>query len=111
GARRRLAQRHLRQPQADRRDGAAPGRRGPDRQVPPRLLPRALVTSTARADAGAHSGLSIGAVLRQLQPEFPDLTISKIRYLETEGLISPERRSSGYRLFADSDIARLRFIL
>lgn len=69
------------------------------------------MTSTARADAGAVSGISIGAVLRQLQPEFPDLTISKIRYLETEGLISPERRSSGYRLFADADIARLRFIL
>ncbi len=69
------------------------------------------MTSTARAEtAGAH-GISIGAVLRELQPEFPDLTISKIRYLETEGLISPERRSSGYRLFSDPDIARLRFIL
>ncbi|GGK76086.1 MerR family transcriptional regulator [Ornithinimicrobium pekingense] len=69
------------------------------------------MTSTARADAGGAHGISIGAVLRQLQPDFPDLTISKIRYLETEGLITPERRSSGYRLFADSDIARLRFIL
>jgi DNA-binding transcriptional MerR regulator len=69
------------------------------------------VTSAARAETGGTQGISIGAVLRQLQPEFPDLTISKIRYLETEGLISPDRRSSGYRLFADSDIARLRFIL
>jgi DNA-binding transcriptional MerR regulator len=68
------------------------------------------VTSAARAEAGA-SGISIGAVLRVLQPDFPDLTISKIRYLETEGLVSPERRSSGYRLFAESDVARLRFIL
>jgi DNA-binding transcriptional MerR regulator len=69
------------------------------------------VTSTARADTAGTHGISIGAVLRELQPDFPDLTISKIRYLETEGLISPERRSSGYRLFAESDIARLRFIL
>lgn len=68
------------------------------------------MTSAARAEAGA-SGISIGAVLRVLQPDFPDLTISKIRYLETEGLVSPERRSSGYRLFAESDVARLRFIL
>lgn len=69
------------------------------------------MTSAARADPGGPHGISIGAVLRQLQPEFPDLTISKIRYLETEGLITPERRSSGYRLFASSDVARLRFIL
>lgn len=69
------------------------------------------MTSAARAEAGSAEGISIGAVLRQLQPDFPDLTISKIRYLETEGLITPERRSSGYRLFADSDIARLRFVL
>lgn len=69
------------------------------------------MTSAARVETGGPRGISIGAVLRQLQPEFPDLTISKIRYLETEGLITPERRSSGYRLFADSDIARLRFIL
>ncbi len=69
------------------------------------------MTSAARAEAGGVEGISIGAVLRQLQPDFPDLTISKIRYLETEGLISPERRSSGYRHFADSDVARLRFVL
>jgi len=69
------------------------------------------VTSAARAEEGSVEGISIGAVLRTLQPDFPDLTDSKIRYLETEGLISPERRSSGYRIFAESDIARLRFIL
>lgn len=55
--------------------------------------------------------MSIGAVLRELQPEFPDLTISKIRFLETEGLISPVRRASGYRLFGEADLSRLRFIL
>jgi DNA-binding transcriptional MerR regulator len=68
------------------------------------------VTSAARAE-GTPDGVSIGAVLRELQADFPDLTISKIRYLETEGLISPERRASGYRLFAPADVARLRFIL
>lgn len=68
------------------------------------------MTSAARAE-GTPEGVSIGAVLRELQADFPDLTISKIRYLETEGLISPERRASGYRLFAPADVARLRFIL
>ncbi|MGC5584817.1 MerR family transcriptional regulator [Ornithinimicrobium sp. W1679] len=68
------------------------------------------MTSAARAE-GTPEGVSIGAVLRELQPDFPDLTISKIRYLETEGLISPDRRASGYRLFAPADVARLRFIL
>lgn len=69
------------------------------------------MTSAARVEQPGGEGISIGAVLRTLQPDFPDLTISKIRYLETEGLISPERRSSGYRLFSDGDVARLRFIL
>jgi DNA-binding transcriptional MerR regulator len=55
--------------------------------------------------------LSIGKVLEELQPEFPDLSISKIRYLESEGLIAPERTASGYRKFAFADIERLRFIL
>lgn len=70
------------------------------------------MTSAAGAERAAGAdGLSIGAVLRGLQPDFPDLTISKIRYLEAEGLISPERRASGYRLFSPSDVARLRFVL
>lgn len=54
---------------------------------------------------------SIGAVLSELQPEFPDLTISKIRYLEAEGLITPDRRESGRRLFSPDDVERLRFVL
>lgn len=61
--------------------------------------------------AAPAGGVSIGAVLRELQADFPDLTQSKIRYLEQEGLVSPERRASGYRLFTEADIARLRFIL
>jgi DNA-binding transcriptional MerR regulator len=54
---------------------------------------------------------SIGEVLVALKPEFPDVTISKIRFLESEGLISPERTSSGYRKFYDRDVRRLRTIL
>ncbi len=55
--------------------------------------------------------LSIGEVLAVLQPEFPDVTISKIRFLESQGLIDPERTASGYRKFYDADLRRLRFIL
>lgn len=55
--------------------------------------------------------LSIGEVLGLLLEEFPDVTISKIRFLESQGLIEPERTSSGYRKFFDPDIDRLRVIL
>ena len=56
--------------------------------------------------SGAH--LSIGEVLAELRDEFPDITISKIRFLESQGLIDPERTPSGYRKFYDQDLARLR---
>jgi DNA-binding transcriptional MerR regulator len=55
--------------------------------------------------------LSIGEVLGLLLEEFPDITISKIRFLESQGLIEPERTASGYRKFYDGDVDRLRFIL
>jgi DNA-binding transcriptional MerR regulator len=55
--------------------------------------------------------LSIGEVLSLLQEEFPDVTISKIRFLESQGLIDPERTPSGYRKFYEADIERLRWIL
>ena len=55
--------------------------------------------------------LSIGEVLGLLSAEFPDITVSKIRFLEAEGLIDPERSPSGYRKFAQADAERLRFIL
>lgn len=55
--------------------------------------------------------MSIGAVLDLLRPDFPDVTISKIRFLEAEGLVTPERSPSGYRRFTAYDCARLRFIL
>ncbi len=57
----------------------------------------------------AHA--SIGEVLAELREEFPDITISKIRFLESQGLIDPERTPSGYRKFYESDISRLRWIL
>jgi DNA-binding transcriptional MerR regulator len=54
---------------------------------------------------------SIGDVLNELRDEFPDITISKIRFLESQGLIAPERTPSGYRKFYAADVARLRWIL
>ncbi|MBB3751823.1 DNA-binding transcriptional MerR regulator [Mycolicibacterium sp. BK634] len=62
-------------------------------------------------DSPALAGMSIGAVLDLLRPDFPDVTISKIRFLEAEGLVTPERSASGYRRFTAYDCARLRFIL
>ncbi len=59
----------------------------------------------------ARTYLSIGQVLDLLKQEFPDLTISKIRFLESQGLLDPERTPSGYRKFYDTDVERLRFIL
>ncbi|WP_370949268.1 MerR family transcriptional regulator [Amycolatopsis sp. cg5] len=58
-----------------------------------------------------RDGLSIGAVLAQLRGDFPDVTISKIRFLESEGLVQPGRTPSGYRQFAVADVERLRFVL
>ncbi len=54
---------------------------------------------------------SIGQVLAKMKPDFPDITISKIRFLETEGLITPHRAPSGYRRFSEEDERRLRYIL
>ncbi|HHU68054.1 MerR family transcriptional regulator [Corynebacterium sp.] len=55
--------------------------------------------------------LSIGKVLEALRSEFPDVTVSKIRFLESEGLITPQRTASGYRRFTGEDVERLRYIL
>jgi DNA-binding transcriptional MerR regulator len=55
--------------------------------------------------------MSIGEVLSQLRADFPDVTISKIRFLEAEGLIEPERTASGYRKFSRDDVSRLRYVL
>jgi DNA-binding transcriptional MerR regulator len=55
--------------------------------------------------------LSIGEVLEAIRGDFPDVSISKIRFLENEGLITPARTGSGYRKFYEPDVARLRYIL
>ncbi|HKS99374.1 MAG TPA: MerR family transcriptional regulator [Rugosimonospora sp.] len=55
--------------------------------------------------------MSIGEVLAHLRAEFPDVTISKLRFLEAEGLVEPRRTPAGYRKYARSDVARLRFVL
>ena len=65
----------------------------------------------SRPTATSPSHLSIGEVLSLLLEEFPDVTISKIRFLESQGLIEPERTASGYRKFYDADVELLRCIL
>jgi len=59
----------------------------------------------------ARAYLSIGEVLSKLRGDFPDVTISKIRFLESEGLIEPQRTPSGYRKFTSVDLERLRYVL
>jgi DNA-binding transcriptional MerR regulator len=62
--------------------------------------------------AGQHTPrLTIGEVLAVLRDDFPDVTISKIRYLESEQLVAPQRTPSGYRKFSRADVARLRYVL
>jgi DNA-binding transcriptional MerR regulator len=59
----------------------------------------------------AKGMMSIGEVLTHLRAEFPDTTLSKLRFLEAEGLVEPERTPSGYRKYSWDDVARLRFVL
>ena len=71
-----------------------------------------MPASAAQARAtGATSLLSIGQVLARLTPEFPDLTPSKLRFLEEQRLVSPARTESGYRKFCAGDLDRLRLVL
>jgi DNA-binding transcriptional MerR regulator len=65
----------------------------------------------APASGAPRGSVSIGQVLDELSPEFPDISPSKIRFLEAEGLIQPLRSASGYRRFTSADISRLRSIL
>ena len=58
-----------------------------------------------------QTDMSIGEVINLLRDDFPDVSVSKIRFLESQGLIDPGRSDSGYRLFDAEDLARLRFIL
>ena len=68
------------------------------------------VSSPARAAAGVQL-LSIGQVLARLSPEFPDLSPSKLRFLEERQLVTPSRTESGYRKFSPTDLERLRLVL
>jgi DNA-binding transcriptional MerR regulator len=68
------------------------------------------VTSVA-PDPRVAPTMSIGEVLAELQPDFPEITISKIRFLESAGLLEPQRTPSGYRRFRQADVARLRYVL
>lgn len=70
-----------------------------------------MTISLADNDPSDNPSLSIGAVLNRLKPEFPDLAISKIRFLESEGLVTPHRTPSGYRQFSHADVERLRYVL
>jgi DNA-binding transcriptional MerR regulator len=67
--------------------------------------------SAGSAGVPSRAFMSIGEVLSQLRGDFPDITISKIRFLEAEGLVEPERTSSGYRKFSREDLSRLRYVL
>src|SRR5664280_2154153 len=71
----------------------------------------AVPANDRRPPVSARSYLSIGDVLTLLRQEFPDVTISKIRFLESQGLVNPERTPSGYRKFYEHDVERLRWVL
>jgi DNA-binding transcriptional MerR regulator len=61
--------------------------------------------------SSARASFGIGEVLAQLRGEFPDVSVSKIRFLESEGLVQPARSPSKYRRFSPADVERLRYIL
>ncbi len=67
--------------------------------------------SSAAAAPRGGALMSIGEVLDQLRAEFPDVTISKLRFLEAEGLVEPQRTAAGYRKYSWPDVARLRLVL
>lgn len=72
------------------------------------------IRKTKPSNQAPRSGtktMSIGVVIKCLSEEFPDVTVSKIRFLESEGLITPDRTQSGYRRFTEADVERLRYIL
>jgi DNA-binding transcriptional MerR regulator len=77
------------------------------------MSPVAQPSGSADRDTSQDNAprFTIGEVLATLRGEFPDVTISKIRYLEAEDLVHPQRTPSGYRKFSTADIARLRFVL
>ncbi len=83
------------------RSGVTPGTRGPEAGPPGRRSGSSLPSKT----------LTIGAVCKQLEREFPEISISKIRYLEDQKLLAPRRTPGGYRLYSAREVNRLRTIL
>lgn len=73
--------------------------------------PRRVAATDTAATASTSGLLGIGDVLARLRPDFPSVTISKIRFLESEGLVTPTRTGSGYRKFTLADVERLRYVL
>jgi DNA-binding transcriptional MerR regulator len=71
----------------------------------------ATETRTTEAPRRGAKRLTIGSVCQRLKHEFPDISISKIRYLEDQGLLAPQRTQGGYRLFSEDDVERLEAIL
>jgi len=69
------------------------------------------IPMTDEAPAKTADGRTIGAVCEALSREFPDLTISKIRYLEDRGLLTPRRTAGGYRIYGKTEVTRLRTVL
>jgi DNA-binding transcriptional MerR regulator len=69
------------------------------------------MTATASTSERRERPLRIGEVVRRLSEEFPDISISKVRYLEDEGLVTPRRTQGGYRLFSEDDVERLQIVL
>jgi DNA-binding transcriptional MerR regulator len=69
------------------------------------------MTATAPSPERRERPLRIGEVVRRLSAEFPDISISKVRYLEDEGLVAPRRTQGGYRLFSEADLERLETVL
>jgi DNA-binding transcriptional MerR regulator len=74
-------------------------------------LEQGLAEGRAGAGAARQKSITIGAVCKALAQEFPDISISKIRYLEDQKLLTPRRTPGGYRLYTQGDVARLRMIL
>lgn len=67
--------------------------------------------TASSGDSASPARMTIGQVLEFLRPDFPGVTVSKIRFLEEQGLIRPERTPAGYRKFRDADVERLRYVL
>ena len=115
----RLAERHLRQPPAHRLAPSGGRRRGPDREVQAHVPltvtmateQQTIALSDPPPDGPRGKPMTIGAVCKALSNEFPDISISKIRYLEDQKLLAPRRTPGGYRLYTQGDVARLRTIL